>query len=90
MLVLTCTNTVVSLFRKQIPHDIRIPIYVMIIATTVTVVAVIDEHLIPTRSIKHSGFYSFNCDQLYCDWSCRNLASKIALHMLPGMVFQWD
>lgn len=38
MLVLTCTNTVVSLFRKQIPHEIRIPIYVMIIATTVTVV----------------------------------------------------
>ena len=25
-------------FRKQIPHEIRIPIYVMIIATTVTVV----------------------------------------------------
>ena len=38
MLVLTCTNTMVSLFRKQIPNDIRIPIYVMIIATTVTVV----------------------------------------------------
>ncbi|OOF83144.1 electron transport complex subunit RsxE [Rodentibacter ratti] len=38
MLVLTCTNTVISLFRKQIPHEIRIPIYVMIIATTVTVV----------------------------------------------------
>ncbi|OOF88694.1 electron transport complex subunit RsxE [Rodentibacter ratti] len=38
MLVLTCTNTVISLFRKRIPHEIRIPIYVMIIATTVTVV----------------------------------------------------
>ncbi|MBF0750969.1 MULTISPECIES: electron transport complex subunit E [unclassified Pasteurella] len=38
MLVLTCTNTVISLFRKQIPHEIRIPIYVMVIATTVTVV----------------------------------------------------
>ena len=38
LLVLTCTNTVVSIFRKQIPHEIRIPIYVMIIATTVTVV----------------------------------------------------
>ncbi|OOF46037.1 electron transport complex subunit RsxE [Rodentibacter trehalosifermentans] len=38
MLVLTCTNTVISLFRKHIPHEIRIPIYVMIIATTVTVV----------------------------------------------------
>ncbi|OOF57631.1 electron transport complex subunit E [Rodentibacter genomosp. 2] len=38
MLVLICTNAVISLFRKQIPHEIRIPIYVMIIATTVTVV----------------------------------------------------
>lgn len=38
LLVLTCTNTIVSLFRKQIPHPIRIPIYVMIIATTVTMV----------------------------------------------------
>ncbi|OOF56288.1 electron transport complex subunit RsxE [Rodentibacter genomosp. 2] len=38
MLVLICTNAVISPFRKQIPHEIRIPIYVMIIATTVTVV----------------------------------------------------
>ena len=38
MLVLTCTNTVISLFRKYIPNEIRIPIYVMIISTTVTVV----------------------------------------------------
>lgn len=38
MLVLICTNTVISLFRKYIPNEIRIPIYVMIIATTVTVV----------------------------------------------------
>ena len=38
MLVLICTNTVISLFRKHIPNEIRIPIYVMIIATTVTVV----------------------------------------------------
>lgn len=38
MLVLICTNTMVSLFRRHIPHEIRIPIYVMIIATTVTVV----------------------------------------------------
>ena len=38
LLVLICTNMAVSLFRKHIPHEIRIPIYVMIIATTVTVV----------------------------------------------------
>ncbi|PVX40637.1 electron transport complex protein RnfE [Pasteurella langaaensis DSM 22999] len=38
MLVLVCTNTMVSLFRQHIPYAIRIPIYVMIIATTVTAV----------------------------------------------------
>lgn len=38
MLVLICTNATVSLFRKITPHDIRIPIYVMIIATVVTAV----------------------------------------------------
>ncbi|EIJ69370.1 MULTISPECIES: electron transport complex subunit E [Pasteurellaceae] len=38
MFVLICTNAMISIFRKQIPHEIRIPIYVMIIATTVTVV----------------------------------------------------
>ncbi|MDY6214975.1 electron transport complex subunit E [Actinobacillus porcinus] len=38
LLVLVCTNTMISLFRRQIPHEIRIPIYVMIIATTVTAV----------------------------------------------------
>lgn len=39
--VLMCTNLVVSLFRRYIPHAIRIPIYVMIIATTVTIVQLI-------------------------------------------------
>ena len=38
LLVLVATNTVVSLFRKVIPHDIRIPIYVMVIATAVTTI----------------------------------------------------
>lgn len=38
MLVLIFSNTVISLFRKHIPNEIRIPIYVMIIATTVTIV----------------------------------------------------
>ncbi|MDD0824549.1 electron transport complex subunit E [Mannheimia sp. AT1] len=38
LFVLVCTNTTISLFRKMIPHDIRIPIYVMVIATVVTAV----------------------------------------------------
>lgn len=38
MFVLICTNSIVSIFRSAIPHEIRIPIYVMIIAATVTAV----------------------------------------------------
>ncbi len=35
-LVLVCTNTSVSLFRRWIPHEVRIPVYVMIIASVVS------------------------------------------------------
>lgn len=38
LFVLVITNSIIALFRKVIPHDIRIPIYVMIIATAVTAV----------------------------------------------------
>lgn len=38
MLVLVFTNGIVALFRHHIPQAIRIPIYVVIIATTVTAV----------------------------------------------------
>ncbi len=41
IVVLICTNSVVSIFRQHIPQEIRIPIYVMIIASTVTAVQLI-------------------------------------------------
>nr|WP_113867262.1 electron transport complex subunit E [Brenneria salicis]NMN91659.1 electron transport complex protein RnfE [Brenneria salicis ATCC 15712 = DSM 30166]RBP61428.1 electron transport complex protein RnfE [Brenneria salicis ATCC 15712 = DSM 30166]RLM30353.1 electron transport complex subunit RsxE [Brenneria salicis ATCC 15712 = DSM 30166] len=37
-LVLTCTNVAVSTLRRWVPAEIRIPIYVMIIASVVSVV----------------------------------------------------
>lgn len=38
ILVLAATNFVISLFRQQIPNEIRIPIFVMIIAAVVTAI----------------------------------------------------
>jgi Na+-translocating ferredoxin:NAD+ oxidoreductase subunit E len=38
ILVLTMTNSSISLIRKLVPNTIRIPIYVMIIATQVTII----------------------------------------------------
>ncbi|WP_042870503.1 electron transport complex subunit E [Dickeya poaceiphila] len=37
-LVLTCTNIAVSALRRWVPGEIRIPIYVMLIASVVTIV----------------------------------------------------
>lgn len=39
--VLVASNITVSLFRKKIPHEIRIPIFVLLIASFVTVVELI-------------------------------------------------
>lgn len=38
MLVLASTNGVISLFRQHIPNEIRIPVFVMIIAAVVTAI----------------------------------------------------
>ncbi len=38
ILVLFCTNLVISLIRKLVPNEVRIPIYIVIIASFVTMV----------------------------------------------------
>ncbi len=47
-LVLVCSNTLVSLLRKVIPDKLRIPAYVLIIATFVTMLEMILKKFIPT------------------------------------------
>ena len=47
--VATCSNVVISMLRKFIPDKVRIPAYVVIIATFVTLVPVSCTHLtLPT------------------------------------------
>jgi electron transport complex protein RnfE len=38
VVVLTMTNIIISLIRKIVPNDIRIPVYIVVIATVVTIV----------------------------------------------------
>jgi len=47
-LVLICSNALVSLLRKIIPDKVRIPAYVLIIATLVTLLEMILKRFIPT------------------------------------------
>ncbi|MCS7228153.1 MAG: electron transport complex subunit E [Endomicrobia bacterium] len=48
--VLTCSNVIVSLFRKIIPHNIRIPVFIVIIATFTTVVDYLIKAYFPSLS----------------------------------------
>jgi len=43
LLVLTLSNLVVSLIRPWVPHDIRLPVFVLVIASLVTVVDLITQ-----------------------------------------------
>ena len=46
--VLILSNVVISLLRKVIPNEIRIPIYIIIVATFVTCVALLMEAYTPS------------------------------------------
>ena len=45
--ILTLSNTFISLLRKVIPDEVRIPAYVLIIATLVTIIRMLLEKYIP-------------------------------------------
>jgi len=45
--VLICSNVIISLFRKVIPENIRIPAYIIVIASFVTVVQLIMQGFTP-------------------------------------------
>lgn len=47
-LVLICSNALVSLLRKFIPDKVRIPAYVLIIATLVTLLEMVLKRFVPT------------------------------------------
>ena len=45
--VLICSNVIISLIRKVIPNQVRIPAFVLIIATFVTIVRLLLDYLMP-------------------------------------------
>lgn len=62
--VLLLSNVVISLLRKVIPNEIRIPIYIIIVATFVTCVALLMEAFTPSLYTELSTFINLivvNC-----------------------------
>lgn len=48
IIVLTASNVLVSMIRKLVPYNVRIPVYITIIATLVTVIELLLETFIPS------------------------------------------
>jgi len=76
--VLVCSNVIVSLVRKSIPKGVRIPCYIVIIASFVTIVEMLMKYFLPLQvSEKLSIFIPLivvNCIILYRaeDFASRN------------------
>lgn len=50
--VLICSNLLISLFRKVIPNGVRMPAYIVIVASLVTVVQFLMQAYLPSLSAK--------------------------------------
>ena len=51
-IILICSNTVISLLRKVIPDTVRIPCYIVVIASFVTIVMMVCEAALPLEVYK--------------------------------------
>ncbi|MGB4985796.1 MAG: electron transport complex subunit E [Erysipelotrichaceae bacterium] len=64
ILVLICSNAIISLLRNIIPSEIRIPVYIVIIATLVTIVEMLINAFAPSLASSLGSFIALivvNC-----------------------------
>ena len=66
MAVLIVSNLIISLVRKIVPDDVRLPAYIVIVASLVTVVELLMEAYTP------SIYSALGC-KLYHPWTCRGI-----------------
>lgn len=55
--VLLCSNVIVSLIRRAVPREIRIPCYIVVIAGFVTTVEILMKGLLPVAINKQLGIF---------------------------------
>lgn len=75
-LVLTLTNLTVSALRRWTPAEIRIPIYVMIIASVVSAVQMLINAYAFGLYQSLGIFYSADCNELHCCRSRRSVCRE--------------
>ncbi len=71
--ILVLSNAFISLLRKVIPDKVRIPSYIVIIASFVTVIQFLMQAYLPSLNDKSWNLYSTDRSKLYYSWTCREL-----------------
>ena len=76
IIVMFLSSTIISIFKRWIPNNVQIPVYILIIATTVTILEILLSHFAPAID-KVLGIYLplivVNCIVL---GKCMSVASK--------------
>ena len=90
LIILTCCNVVISAMRKIIPNDIRIAVFVVIIAGFVTIVDLLLQAYVPALSESLGAVHPPDRRQLHHHRPCRSIRrekqhrSFRARRYLPG------
>ena len=71
--VLVMSNMLISMLRKIIPDSVRMPAFIVVVASFVTIVQFLLEGFIPSLYDSLWTLYSIDCRKLYHLRTCRKL-----------------
>ena len=74
--VLMFSNMIISALRNVIPDRVRIPGYIVVIASLVTIVQFLLQGYVPAVNDALGLYIPLNRSKLYHPWTCRILCSK--------------
>lgn len=70
MFVLICSNIAISLIKSITPDKVRIPVFIVVIASFVTILQMCLKAYLRSEQVSRT-FYSAYSGKLYYSWSCR-------------------
>ena len=76
MFVLICSNVVISLIKNLVPDMVRIPIFVVVIASFVTLLQMVMQAYVPALYATPRIVYPLDCGKLYLAGTCRSFCCK--------------
>ncbi len=74
--VLIFSNLIISLMRKIIPDQVRLPAYIVIVASLVTVVDLLLQAYAPGLLFRTRHLYPADCCKLHHPRTCRSLRKQ--------------